>query len=1024
MPSDRPTQIGPFKVLDVIGEGGMGTVYLGEQREPVQRRAAVKVIKLGMDSKAVVARFEAERKALSLMEHSYIAKVYDAGLTTTGQPWFAMEFVKGIPITSYCDQNKLTLEQRIELFQKVCSGVQHAHLKGVMHRDLKPGNVLVTLQDSTPSPKIIDFGLAKATDHRLVEATIYTEHGTVVGTPEYMSPEQAGLDGLDVDTRTDVYSLGVLLYELLTGELPFSREELHAAGYHKMQRVIREQEPAKPSTKVTALGDRAAALAKLRAMSRGDFGKALRGDLDWITLKALEKDRTRRYATAQELAADLERYRKLEPVLATPPSFGYRAKKFVRKYRVQCAAAVVVMGAIVAGGIGIWWQSQIATQNAEAAKASETRAKEQEQLAVAAARAEAKARQDAETLAAKDRIYADIARLQDAESRAATMWPAVPSRIADFESWIAGVEPIVKRLPEIEQDLAAIRQHARAATDEARSAARANVTAEIDRLLQETEEAQPLERRALQKDIADADVRLEAAGHEFADVGNAERHLQLAKLVAQIRALGKGGPTMMQGAMVSMRDRLAQAQALATAHSAHQQSWQDAFRSIAASDGITASTRYEHYSLTEQEGLIPIGMDPVSKLWEFAHLPSGTAGKQVPRRDSATGRLVPDGDMGIVFVLLPGGTNWVGTTDVDPDRAAKRVASLRREIAIASGTTPFEAMELPPSFAEAEAHELNDFAWARVAPETEAEEQDRKVVGDEARALAAARAAVALASGSASEAPYLDTLAWALVANGQDEEARQRTAEALAKSSLAERMEFEGSQRAVLAAIDQRATRLKLAEKKAATPPIIECPNFDPHRRDDETPCQLRFTPFFMSKYELTQGQWLRSTGKNPSARADAHDLALPVEMVSWFDCDEMLRLHGLSLPTEAQWELGCRAGTTTPWSTGNDEKSLKGKENVFGSTLAVVGAMHPNPFGLFDTHGNAWEWCLEAGWSDQTPRAGDGYRTGGSPAHRSIRGGYFGSAAADLRAGHRRDAGVSGRDGSLGFRPARASRP
>ncbi len=354
----------------------MGTVYLAEQREPMRRRAAVKVIKLGMDSKAVVARFEAERKALSLMEHSCIAQVYDAGLTDRGQPWFAMEFVKGIPITDYCDQNKLTFEQRIALFQKVCSGVQHAHLKGVMHRDLKPGNVLVTLQDGKPLPKIIDFGLAKATNHHLVEATIFTEHGTIVGTPEYMSPEQAGLGGLDVDTRTDVYSLGVMLYELLTGELPFSRQELHAAGYLEMQRVIREQEPPKPSTKATTIGERAVTAAQLRAMTRSDFAKSLRGDLDWITLKALEKDRTRRYDTAQELAADLERYLRVEPVLATPPSWGYRAKKFVRKYRVQCAAAVVVAGVIVAGGVGVWWQSVEAQRERD-------RAEQQRQVAQA-----------------------------------------------------------------------------------------------------------------------------------------------------------------------------------------------------------------------------------------------------------------------------------------------------------------------------------------------------------------------------------------------------------------------------------------------------------------------------------------------------------------------------------------------------------------------------------------------------------------------------------------------------------------
>ena len=266
-----PTQIGPYRILETLGEGGMGTVYLAEQKEPVRRRVALKLIKLGMDSKAVLARFEAERRALSMMEHSCIATVLDAGVSAQGQPYFVMEFVKGIPITDYCDQNKLGLKERIELLQKVCSGVQHAHLKGVMHRDLKSGNVLVTLQAGKPTPKIIDFGLAKAVDHHLVEATLFTEQGVMLGTPEYMSPEQAGLGGLDVDTRTDVYSLGVLLYELLVGELPFSRKALRDAGMLEMQRVIREQEPQKPSTRITTLGDAASALAAARRVDVGEL---------------------------------------------------------------------------------------------------------------------------------------------------------------------------------------------------------------------------------------------------------------------------------------------------------------------------------------------------------------------------------------------------------------------------------------------------------------------------------------------------------------------------------------------------------------------------------------------------------------------------------------------------------------------------------------------------------------------------------------------------------------------------------
>jgi formylglycine-generating enzyme required for sulfatase activity len=830
----------------------------------------------------------------------------------------------------------------------------------------------------------------------------------------------------------------VLLYELLTGELPFSRKELHAAGYLEMQRVIREQEPTKPSTKVTTLGERVAALAQMRAMTRGDFGKALRGDLDWITLKALEKDRTRRYATAQELAADLDRYRKLEPVLATPPSWGYRAKKFVRKYRVQCVAAVVVLGAIVAGGFGMWWKSveadeqrriaiqaateaqrqqKLANESAEAAKASELRAKEQEQLAT-------KRANEIESLAAKDRIYADITRLQDAESRAATLWPAHPSRIPDFERWIADVEPILNRLPEIEKALAEVRLRARSTTVEAIAAARAPIAAEIERLQKDADEAQPRERRAIQKDILDAEVRLEAAGYEFAERADAERHLQLAKLSQLSRSFSKNDEVVaMRGAMVSMRDRLAEAQALAAARPVHQQAWQQAISAIAASDGKTASTLYAHFVLTEQESLVPIGMDPESKLWEFVHLPSGTKGKEIPRRDPSTGRLVPDGDMGIVFVLLPGGTSWVGTTGIDPEFANKRVASLRREIAIATGAAQLEIPELPAKMRGMSASKLTSYAWQRCAPEKDGDDQDRMTFGEEALALAAAHAAVQEATGTATESTYLDTLAWALVANGQDAEAMQRSAEALAKAPAEERSEFEGYQRAIDAAIAQRADRLRAAEAKAAEPKGTGCPNYDPQRKSNETPHRVNLTPYFLSKYEMTQGQWLRLAGRNPSHRAKENNLALPVESVSWFDCEEWMRLRSLSLPTEAQWEVGCRGGTTTPWWTGADENDLKAKENVGGGNLAVVGSKCLNPFGLCDTHGNAWEWCLDSGSSDTTPREGDGFRSGGSPYRRSFRGDYFGFAQGVARAGSRDSYGAYARLVDLGLRPARTSR-
>jgi tetratricopeptide (TPR) repeat protein len=330
----------------------MGVVYLAEQVEPVKRRVALKIIKLGMDTRQVVARFETERQALAVMDHPNIAKVFDAGATETGRLYFVMELARGIPITDYCDRHKLSTRERLELFVAVCQAVQHAHQKGVIHRDLKPSNILVVIQDDRPVPKIIDFGIAKATDHRLTQRTLFTEQGQLIGTPEYMSPEQAEMSGLDVDTRTDVYSLGVILYELLAGALPFDAQKLRSAGFGEIQRIIRETEPPKASTRLSTLKDTQAEIAAKRRTDPGSLVKILRGDLDWLTMKAMAKDRTRRYSTASELAADIERNLRHEPVSAGPPSAVYRIGKYVRRHKLGVAAAGVVVLAVLAGTAG------------------------------------------------------------------------------------------------------------------------------------------------------------------------------------------------------------------------------------------------------------------------------------------------------------------------------------------------------------------------------------------------------------------------------------------------------------------------------------------------------------------------------------------------------------------------------------------------------------------------------------------------------------------------------------------------
>jgi len=380
-PAEKPgDKIGPYKILQLIGEGGCGSVYMAEQEAPVRRRVALKVIKLGMDTKSVVARFEAERQALALMDHSNIAKVFDAGATETGRPYFVMELVRGIKITEYCDQNNLPTAERLKLFGEVCRAIQHAHQKGIIHRDIKPSNILVTLHDGVPVPKVIDFGIAKATDQRLTDKTVFTQFEQFIGTPAYMSPEQAEMSGLDIDTRSDIYSLGVLLYELLTSHTPFDPKELLASGLDAMRRAIREQEPPKPSARLSTMHDAdLTTVAKQRHSAPPKLIHLVKGDLDWIVMKALEKDRTRRYETASSFAGDIERFLKSEPIIARPPTTLYRFQKLVRRNKVVFAAVTAVALSIIAGLVVSTW---LYFREKEARRLADNEARHSQQVAL------------------------------------------------------------------------------------------------------------------------------------------------------------------------------------------------------------------------------------------------------------------------------------------------------------------------------------------------------------------------------------------------------------------------------------------------------------------------------------------------------------------------------------------------------------------------------------------------------------------------------------------------------------------
>jgi serine/threonine protein kinase/tetratricopeptide (TPR) repeat protein len=415
---------GRYQLLEEIGDGGMGRVWMAEQREPVKRLVAVKLIKPGMDSRAVLARFEAERQALALMDHPNIAKVLDGGTAEDGRPYFVMELVKGLPLTEYCDSRRLQVSDRLRLFAQICSAVQHAHQKAVIHRDLKPSNVLVTEHDGEPVPKVIDFGLAKAlgSSNVLTERTLHTAYGTVVGTPLYMAPEQVGINALDVDTRTDVYSLGVILYELLAGSTPLEKARFKQAAWDEVKRLIREEEPPRPSTRLSSSAN-LPSVAASRRVEPAQLPRLVRGELDWIVMKALEKDRRRRYETVGAFSSDVQRYITGEPVLAVPPSMSYRLRKFARKNRAVITTAAAITLLLLGGILVTTWQALRARRAEAAAQQALLRARAAQQAEAERAAGESAAKRDAEAKRAEaqhQRFRAEAEeRIAEEEKRAA-----------------------------------------------------------------------------------------------------------------------------------------------------------------------------------------------------------------------------------------------------------------------------------------------------------------------------------------------------------------------------------------------------------------------------------------------------------------------------------------------------------------------------------------------------------------------------------------------------------------------------
>jgi serine/threonine protein kinase/formylglycine-generating enzyme required for sulfatase activity len=573
------TCIGPYRLEARIGQGGMGDVWSAQQLEPVTRRVALKLIRPGMESAQVVARFQAERQALARMSHPHVAQVLGGGTSDDGRPYFVMEYVEGETLTAYCDRHALPTRARLELLLDVCAGVRHAHQKGLVHRDLKPGNLLVACEGDRPLVKVIDFGVARATTGQLAGHTLHTLMGQLVGTLDYMSPEQADLGGVDVDTRSDVYSLGVVLYELISGCLPFDHQLAVDRSLAEIQRTIREQDPPTPSTRLTTGSVDAAAVARRRGVDERRLRRELQGDLDWICLRALEKDPERRYASVAELADDLVRHLAFEPVKAHRPSPVYRASRFVRRHRVAVAAGAVVVAALFTGGWGV-------VSGRLQAELAESRAAELK------------------------RLYA-VWRVEPLIAEADRLWPAVPARIAAMEDWMDRARSVVASLAGYREALSALGPGTDgSASSDGRSGQPADVLAGLWTSPEE-----------LARDLLAEDGASPIHGES------------VPRRLEQARALGAGF----------------------AAGGAYAQAWAEKLPAI--------RDAYPGLDLAPQLGLLPLGSDPVSGLWEFAHLLSG----EPARRLDGDGELERDEGTGLVLVLLPGGTFYAGSQNDDPE---------------------------------------------------------------------------------------------------------------------------------------------------------------------------------------------------------------------------------------------------------------------------------------------------------------------------------------------------------------------